>query len=92
MARNATARVVLLDFSKAFDLIDYSVLAQKLTTKTKLGPWLFLVMIHDLDTPADMWKYMDVTSCSEIVTKGSRVNSKKLWMTFQDKRVSMGSN
>ena len=23
---------------------------------TKLGPWLFLVMINDLDTPVDMWK------------------------------------
>ena len=38
---------------------------------TKLGPWLFLVMINELDTPVDMWKYVDDTSCSEIVTKGS---------------------
>lgn len=38
---------------------------------TKLGPWLFLVMINDLDTSADMWKYVDDTSCSEIVRKGS---------------------
>ena len=108
----ATARVVLLDFRKAFDLIDHSVLVQKLTTYdipnqvkgwiidflmdrkqrvklaqdchsewrsvpsgvpqgTKLGPWLFLVMINELDTPVDMWKYVDDTSCSEIVTKGS---------------------
>ena len=28
---------------------------------TKLGLWLFLVMINDLDTPADMWKYVDDT-------------------------------
>ena len=38
---------------------------------TKLGPWLFLIMINDLDTPADMWKYVDNTSCSKIVTKGN---------------------
>ena len=86
----ATARVVLLDFRKAFHLNDHSVLVQKLTTYdipsqvkswivdylmdrkrrvkldqdchsewgsvpfgvpqgTKLGPWLFLVMVKDLD-------------------------------------------
>ena len=28
-------------------------------------------MINDLDTPADLWKYVDDTSCSEIVTEGS---------------------
>ena len=27
--------------------------------------------MNDLDTPADMWKYVDDTSCSKIVTKGS---------------------
>ena len=32
---------------------------------TKLGPWLFLVVINDLDTPADMWKYVDDTKGSE---------------------------
>ena len=34
--------------------------------------WLFVVMISDLDTPVDMWKYVDDTSCSEIVTKGNK--------------------
>ena len=36
----------------------------------KLGPWLFLIMINELDTPADMWKYVDDTSISETVEKG----------------------
>ena len=40
---------------------------------TKLGPWLFLLMINDLSSPStlfDMWKYVDDTSVSEVVTKG----------------------
>ena len=41
---------------------------------TKLGPWLFLIMINDLDTPADMWKYVNDTSISETVGKGCESN------------------
>ena len=37
---------------------------------TKLGPWLFLIMINDLGTSADMWKYVDDISVSEIVERG----------------------
>ena len=37
---------------------------------TKFGPWLFLIMINDLDTSADMWKYVDDISVSEIVERG----------------------
>jgi len=39
----ATARVVLLDFRKAFDLIDHSVLVQKLSTydiPSKVKSWI----------------------------------------------------
>ena len=36
---------------------------------TKLGPWLFLIMINDLDTSADMWKYVDDISVSETVER-----------------------
>ena len=37
---------------------------------TKLGPWLFLIMINDLGTSADMWKYVDDISVSEIGERG----------------------
>ena len=37
---------------------------------TKLGPWLFLVMINDLNVPNDvMWKYVDDSNISETVKK-----------------------
>ena len=37
---------------------------------TKLGPWLFVPMINDLDTNAQQWKYVDDTTVSEVVVKG----------------------
>ena len=40
---------------------------------TKLGPWLFLLMINDLSPPStlfDLWKYVDDTTVSEVVKKG----------------------
>ena len=42
---------------------------------TKLGPWLFLLMINDLLTPSalfGMWKYVDDTTLSEKVPKGQQ--------------------
>ena len=42
---------------------------------TKLGPWLFLLMINDLVTPSalfGMWKYEDDTTLSEKVPKGQQ--------------------
>ena len=42
---------------------------------TKLGPWLFAVVINDLDTPgSDLWKYVDDTTVSETVSKGQESN------------------
>ena len=41
---------------------------------TKLGPWLFLLMINDLLTPSalfGMWKYVDDTTLSEKSTEGA---------------------
>ena len=42
---------------------------------TKLGPWLFLLLINDLVTPSGffgMWKYVDDTTLSEKVSKGQQ--------------------
>ena len=41
---------------------------------TKLGPWLFLIMINDLSTPHpfDLWKYVDDSTVSETIQKGEQ--------------------
>ena len=37
---------------------------------TKLGPWLFTIMINDLDVAGvDLWKFVDDTTLSETVRK-----------------------
>ena len=42
---------------------------------TKLGPWLFLIMINDLIVEnARLWKYVDDTTISESVAKGNLPN------------------
>ena len=40
---------------------------------TKLGLWLFLVLINDLDVNnlANVWKYVDDTTASEVVAMGN---------------------
>ena len=38
---------------------------------TKLGPWLFVIIINDLSIlDALLWKYVDDTTVSEIILKG----------------------
>ncbi|EDO41970.1 predicted protein, partial [Nematostella vectensis] len=40
-------------------------------TGTKLGPWLFTIMINDLSiTEVDLWKYVDDTTITEAIHKG----------------------
>ena len=37
---------------------------------TKLGPWLFIIVINELEVPAtDLWKYVDDTTFSETISK-----------------------
>jgi hypothetical protein len=41
---------------------------------TKLGPWLFILMINDLNlTDFQMWKYIDDTTAAEVIPKDSQV-------------------
>ena len=42
---------------------------------TKLGPWLFVLMIDDIDTTnTDLSKYVDDATAAEMVEKGATIN------------------
>ena len=105
-----SVRVLLVDYRKAFDLIDHSILINKIRLLpipnvinwlisflcgrkqrvklardcvsewgavpcgipqgTKLGLWLFILMINDLKlTDITHWKYIDDTTVSEIIPR-----------------------
>ena len=35
-----------------------------------LGPWLFIIMINELDVPVnDLWKYVDETTISDTISE-----------------------
>ena len=53
---------------------------------TKLGPWLFLLMINDLTVPSifNMWKYVDDTTVSESIPKGQQCRSQEAVDTIYD--------
>ena len=47
---------------------------------TKLGRWLFLLMINDLSIPDifNMWKYVDDTTVSETIQKGQQSKAQQV--------------
>ena len=54
-------------------LSEWRYIPANVPRRTKLGPWLFLTVINDIDLnagEADMWKYVDDTTISEVVDKG----------------------
>ena len=66
---------------------------------TKLGPWLFLVLMNDLvidNGIAHIWKHVDDTTASEVVIKGRASNAQKIadnvakWSS--DNRVKLNSD
>ena len=43
---------------------------------TKLGPWLFVILINDLEINSTLfWKFVDDTTVSEVIPKGGTSNA-----------------
>ena len=56
---------------------------------TKLGPWLFILMINDLHPPgSEAWKYVDDTTLAEVIPRGGQsemqiaVNAVEQWSSI----------
>ena len=45
---------------------------------TKLGPWLFVLMINDLEIAYPLWKYVDDTTASEMIPKESESHAQNI--------------
>ena len=63
---------------------------------TKLGPWLFILMINDLrPSGSDVWKYVDDTTLAEVVPRGGQsgiqvaVNAVEQWSTINKLQVNV---
>ena len=56
---------------------------------TKLGPWLFIIMINDLDIPGfELWKYVDDSTISEAILKRQVSNIKTAVDIFASRAAS----
>ena len=63
---------------------------------TKLGPWLFVLMINDLEINTPLWKYVDDTTASEVITKGRESHAQaiadRVIQWSQENRVHLNSD
>ncbi|XP_033122284.1 uncharacterized protein LOC117121253, partial [Anneissia japonica] len=84
-----------IDFTKAFDLVDHSILIKKLIDigkvtcgilqGTKLGPVLFLLLINDACVGScRRWKYVDDLTLGEVVNKGARPSMQEMLNDLND--------
>ena len=65
---------VLTKFSGIKDCFsEWGAVPSGVLQSTKLGPWLFILMISDLHTPGyEAWKYVDDTTLAQVVPRGGQ--------------------
>ena len=49
---------------------EWGLIPARVPQGTKLGPWLFLLMINDLEVDALTWKYVDDTTIAQTIPRG----------------------